>query len=144
MRIIITKEPGDSIQNICTDSWAVYQGLILRTAQWSTQQWTIHSQPIWGKEMWLGIWMWLDTGLDVSTTFLATNPYSHQKTTKPTHWLEFDGLRIYHLRMLPAGYIRSCGMLDKRQCGQLLKHGGCLYNYLTLPRHTETVMLAPR
>ena len=53
--MVVTKEPGDAILNICTDSWAVYQGLILRTAQWSTQQWTIHAQPVWGKEMWLGI-----------------------------------------------------------------------------------------
>mgnify|MGYP001852425925 CR=1 FL=1 len=35
-------------------------------------------------------------------------------------------------------------MLDKRQCGQLLKHGGFPFNYLTSPRHAEIVTLAPR
>jgi len=76
--------------------------------------------------------------------FLVTNPYSHREMTKLTHWPKFSGLRINHLRTLPIGYIRRYGMLDKRQCGQLLKHGGCLYNYLTLPRHAKTVTLAPR
>ena len=80
----------------------------------------------------------------MSTMFLATNPYSLWEMTKPTHWPEFDGLRIHHPRTVPADYIRSCGILDKRLCGQLLKHGGCPYNYLTSPRHAETVMPAPR
>ena len=61
----------------------------------------------------------------MSTVFLVTNPYSHQEMMKPTHWPEFDGFRIHHLRTLPTGYIRICGMLDKKQYGQLLKHGGC-------------------
>jgi len=34
-------------------------------------------------------------------------------------------------------------MLDKRQCGQLLKYGVCPYSYLTSPRHAENAMLAP-
>ena len=76
--------------------------------------------------------------------FLVTNPYRHWEITKPTHWPEFDGLRIYHLRKMPVDYIRSYSMLDKRQCGQLLKHGGCPDSYLTLSRHAETVTLAPR
>ena len=54
--MVITKEPSDGILNICTDSWAVYQGLTLWIAQWATQEWTIHAQPIWGKDMWLDIW----------------------------------------------------------------------------------------
>ena len=54
--MVITKEPGDGILNICTDSWAVYWGLTLWIAQWATQEWTIHAQPIWGKDMWLDIW----------------------------------------------------------------------------------------
>ena len=54
--MVITKEPGDGILNICTDSWAVYQGLTLWIAQWATQEWTIHAQLIWGKDMWLDIW----------------------------------------------------------------------------------------
>ena len=29
MWMVITKEPSDGILNICTDSWAVYQGLTL-------------------------------------------------------------------------------------------------------------------
>ena len=70
----------------------------------------------------------------MSTVFLVTNPYSHQEMTKLTRWLKFNGLRIHHLRASPIGYIRNYGMLDKRQCVQLLKHGGCPYNYLTLPR----------
>jgi len=54
--MVITKEPGDSTLNICTDSWAVYWGLALWIAQWATQDWTIHAWSIWGKEMWLDIW----------------------------------------------------------------------------------------
>ena len=76
--------------------------------------------------------------------FLVIGLYSHREMTKPTHWPEFDGLRIHYLRTLPDGYIRSYGMLDKRQCGQLLKHGGCPYSYLTSPKHAETAMLALR
>jgi len=53
--IVITIEPGDSALNICTDSWAVYQELTPWITQWTTQDWTIHTQPIWGKEMWLDI-----------------------------------------------------------------------------------------
>ena len=34
----ITKEPSDSIQNICTGSWAVYWGLTLWIAQWATKE----------------------------------------------------------------------------------------------------------
>lgn len=41
--MIITKEPGDGILNICANSWAVYQGLTLWFAQWATQEWTIHA-----------------------------------------------------------------------------------------------------
>ncbi|XP_052553514.1 uncharacterized protein LOC128087697 [Tympanuchus pallidicinctus] len=52
----ITKEPGDGILNICTDSWAVYRGLTLWIAQWATQEWTVHTRPIWGKDRWLDIW----------------------------------------------------------------------------------------
>ena len=33
MWMVITKEPGDSILNICTDSWAVFWGLSLCIAQ---------------------------------------------------------------------------------------------------------------
>jgi len=29
MRMVITKEPGDSILKICTDSWTVYRGITL-------------------------------------------------------------------------------------------------------------------
>ena len=54
--MVITKEPGDGILNICRDSWAVYRGLTLWIAQWATQEWTIHARPIWGKDMWLDIW----------------------------------------------------------------------------------------
>ena len=75
---------------------------------------------------------------------LVTTLYSHWEMVKLTHWPKFDGLRIHHPRTPPPGYIRSSGMQDKRQCRQLLKYGGCPYNYLTLPRHAETVMLAPR
>ena len=64
----------------------------------------------------------------MSTTCLVTNLYNHQEMMKRTRWLEFDGLRIHHLRTLPVGYIRSYGMLDKRQCGHLLKHEGCPYS----------------
>ena len=63
----------------------------------------------------------------MSTRFLVISPYSHWEM-KLTHWPEFNGLRIHHLRTLPVGYIRSYGMLDKRQCGQLLKHEGCPYS----------------
>jgi len=56
MRMVITKEPGDSILKICTDSWTVYRGITLWTAQWATHEWTIHCRPIWGREMWLDIW----------------------------------------------------------------------------------------
>ena len=80
----------------------------------------------------------------MSTMFLVSNPYSHWEMMKLTHWPEFDGLRIHHLRTSPVGYIRSYGMLDKRQCGQLLKHGGCPYSYLTSPRRAKTEMLALR
>ena len=88
--------------------------------------------------------MQLTTGLYMSTMFLVSNPYSHWEMMKLTHQPEFDGLRIHHLRTSPAGYIRSYGMLDERQCVQLLKHGGCPYSYLTLPRHAKTTTLAPR
>ena len=54
--MVITKEPGDGILNICTDSGAAYWGLTLWIAQWATQKWTIHAQPIWGKDMRLDIW----------------------------------------------------------------------------------------
>ena len=72
------------------------------------------------------------------------NLYNHWEMMKQTGWLEFDGLRIHRLRTSPIGYIRNYGMLDKRQCVQLLKHGGCPYSYLTSPKHAETVTLAPR
>jgi len=49
--MVITKETGDGILNICTDRWAVYLGLTLWIAQWATQEWTIHAQPIWSKDM---------------------------------------------------------------------------------------------
>ena len=49
--MVIAKEPSDGILNICTDSWAVYQGLTLWIAQWATQEWTIYTRPIWGKDM---------------------------------------------------------------------------------------------
>ena len=88
--------------------------------------------------------MQLNTRLYMSTMFLVTSPYNHQEMMKQTHWPEFDGLRLHHLRTLPVGYIRSYGMLDKRQCGQLLKQEGFLYSYLTLPRHAKTETLAPR
>lgn len=88
--------------------------------------------------------MWLNTGLYVSTTFVVISPYSPLEMMKLTHCPEFDGLRIHHLRTSPTGCIRNCSMQDKRECGQLLKHGGCPYNYLTLPRHAKTVTLAPR
>ena len=80
----------------------------------------------------------------MSTVFLATNPYIHWEMMKPTHWPKFNGLRIHHLRASPIGYIRNYGMLDKRQCVQLLKHGGCPYSYLTSPKHAETARLALR
>jgi len=80
----------------------------------------------------------------MSTMFLATNLYSHRKTMKLRRRLESNGLRIHHPRTSPVCYIRSCGMLDKRQCGQLLKHRGCPYNYLILSRHAESATLAPR
>ena len=80
----------------------------------------------------------------MSTTFLFTKPYSHWEMTELTHWHQFNGLSIHHLRTLLVGYITSYSMLDKRQYGQLLKHGGCPYSYLTSPRHAETVTLAPR
>jgi len=78
------------------------------------------------------------------TSFLVTNLHSHQETMKLTHKLEFDGLRIHPLRTLPTGYNKSCSMQDKGQCGQLLKHGVCPYNYLMLSSHAETAMLVPR
>lgn len=35
----------------------VLEGLkMLWIAQWATQNWTIHAQPIWGKDMWVDIW----------------------------------------------------------------------------------------
>lgn len=102
----------------------------------------LHSGPPRTMPDQYGVEMWLDTGSYKYTMFLASNLYSHQEVTKPTHWPDFDGLRIHHLRALPAGYIRSCSMWDKRQCGQLLKHEGCPYSYLTLPWHAETVTLA--
>ena len=80
----------------------------------------------------------------MSTLFLVTNPYNHQKMTKWTHWPEFSGLRIPHLRTSPIGYIRSYGMLDKRQCGQMLKHGDCPDSYLTSSRHAGSATLALR
>jgi len=46
MWMVITKEPGDGILNICMGSWAVYRGLTLWIAQWATQEWTIHARPI--------------------------------------------------------------------------------------------------
>ena len=63
---------------------------------------------------------------------------------KLTQWLKFDGLWIHHPRTSPASYIRSCSMLGKRQCGQLLKHRGCPYSCLVSSRHAETVMFALR
>jgi len=122
--MVITKEPGDDILTFCTDSWAVYWGLAFWIAQWATQEWRSCYWPIWARKM------WFNTGLYMSTMFLATNIYSHQEMMKPTHWLKFNVLRVQHLRILPTGYIRSCGMQDKRQRGQLLKHGGCSYNCL--------------
>ena len=44
--MVINKESDDSILNICTDSWAGYQGVTLWIAQWATQQRTIHTCPI--------------------------------------------------------------------------------------------------
>jgi len=44
--MVITKEPGDGILNICTDSGAAYWGLTLWIAQWATQKWTIHARSI--------------------------------------------------------------------------------------------------
>ena len=67
--------------------------------------------------------MQLNTGLYMSTMFLVTNNYSHWEMTKLIYWPKFNGLRIHHLRTLPAGYIRSYGLPDKIKCGQLLKHG---------------------
>ena len=56
----------------------------------------------------------------MSTTFLVTSLYyTHWEMMRLTHWPEFDGLRIHQLRTLPIDYIRSYGMLDKRQCGQV-------------------------
>ncbi len=49
MWMVMTKEPGDGILTICTDSWAVYQGLTLWIAQWATQEWSIHVRQIWGQ-----------------------------------------------------------------------------------------------
>ena len=54
--MVISKEPGDGMLNICTDSWAVYWELTLWIAQWATQEWTTHAQPVWGRDMWLDIW----------------------------------------------------------------------------------------
>ena len=54
--MVIAKEPSDSILNISTDSWALYQGLALWIARWAIQEWTIHAQPIWGKDIWLDMW----------------------------------------------------------------------------------------
>ena len=54
--MVITKELGDGILNICMDSWAVYRELALWIAQWATQEWTIHARPIWGKDMCLDKW----------------------------------------------------------------------------------------
>jgi len=98
----MTKELGDGILNICTDSWAVYWGLTLGIAQWAIQEWTISTLQIRCKDMWLDIWNKLNTGLYVSTMFLVTNPYSHWEMMKLTHWPEFDGLRIHHLRTSPV------------------------------------------
>ena len=53
--MVITQEPGNSALNICTDSWAVYQVLILWIAQWATQDWMINAGPIRGKDMWVDI-----------------------------------------------------------------------------------------
>ena len=88
--------------------------------------------------------MQLNTGLYMSTRFLVTNPYNHWEIMEQTHWPNFDVLRIHHLRTLSIGYVRGHGMLDKRQCGQLLKHASCPYSYLTSPRYAKTVTLAPR
>ena len=54
--VVITQEPSDCIVNLCTNSWEVYRGLTLQIAQWATQNWMIHAQPIWSKDMWVDIW----------------------------------------------------------------------------------------
>ena len=36
--VVINKEPGGGILNICTDSWSVYWELTLWIAQWATQE----------------------------------------------------------------------------------------------------------
>ena len=141
--MVIIKEPSDGILNICVDSWAVYRGLMFWIAPWATQDWTIHARPVWSRDMWLEIWN-VVRHRTVHVHISGHQPLQSKGNNEADNWLKFNGLRIRHPRTLPTGYLRSCGMWNKRQYGQLLNHGGCPYNYLILSRHTETAMLAPK
>jgi len=101
--MVTAKEPGDSILNICTDIWAVYWTLTLWITQWAMQDWNtgLFTPDQSGAEICGYTYrMWLKPVPYMSTTFLATNLYSHRETMKPTHCLKFDGLRIHHPRIL--------------------------------------------
>lgn len=52
--LVITHEPWLLI--LCTDSWAILKGLNLWLRQWEKEGWMIMNKPLWGQEIWRGIW----------------------------------------------------------------------------------------
>lgn len=35
---------------LCTDSWAIYKGLILLLPTWAAKDWMVTKRPLWGKD----------------------------------------------------------------------------------------------
>ena len=48
------KEPSPIV--VFTDSWTVYRGLILWLPTWYHANWLVGHQPLWGQELWQGLW----------------------------------------------------------------------------------------
>lgn len=36
---------------LCTDSWAIYKGLILLLPTWAAKDWMVTKRPLWGKDL---------------------------------------------------------------------------------------------
>ena len=111
--MVISKEAGDGILNICTDSWAVYRGLTLWIAQWATQEWTVRARPIWGKDMWLDIWNTVK-----HRTVRAYHVSGHRPLQSPGND-EADTLaRVRWIENSPSENIARCLHQKLRRAGQ--------------------------
>ena len=110
-------------QTICTDSWAVYQGLTSWISTWHTNKWMVMHRPLWGQALWQDLW---ELGPQKRITVchvtgrapLASPGNDEADTPAKVWWLEMVPASLSG-QMSPSGYTVTSYMLGRRHCGLL-------------------------